>query len=100
MSEQDRYRGSAAQRSQNRAGESQWQRDYGQRNQRFDSVPGVDDVHNRLTVRKAFLKDVADRVLGNEAQEHHAHGGTKTTTASASTGASSSSATRTANAHN
>jgi len=41
MSEQNRYRGSA-QRGPNRAGESQWQRDYGQRNQRteqrFDSA--------------------------------------------------------------
>jgi hypothetical protein len=65
-----------------------------------DSVPGVEDVHNRITVRKAFLKDMADRVLGNETPEHHAHGGTKTTgaTPSAVTGASPSN-TRTANGH-
>jgi len=44
-----------------------------------DSVSGVEDVHNRLTVRKAFLKDVADRVLGNEPQEHYAHSGTRNT---------------------
>lgn len=56
-----------------------------------DSVSGVDDVHNRLTVRKAFLKDVADRMFGNEPQEHHAHSGTKSTE-----GASPNSATRTA----
>jgi hypothetical protein len=64
-----------------------------------DSVSGVDDVHNRLTVRKAFLKDVADRVLGTETEEHHAHSGTKTTAAtpSAVTGATPSSTTRTAN---
>jgi len=66
-----------------------------------DSVSGVDDVHNRLTVRKAFLKDVADRVFGNEPEEHHAHGGTKNTatTPSAVTGASPDAARRTANGH-
>ena len=66
-----------------------------------ESVSGVDDVHNRITVRKAFLKDMADRVLGNETSEHHAHSGTKTTgaTPSAVTGASPSSGTRAANGH-
>ncbi|MEI9936113.1 MAG: BON domain-containing protein [Pseudomonadota bacterium] len=59
-----------------------------------DAVPGVEDVHNRVTVRKALLKDVADRLLGHETPEHHAHGGTKTTAAtnSAETGASPTSA--------
>jgi hypothetical protein len=61
-----------------------------------DSVSGVDDVHNRLTVRKAFLKDVADRVFGNEHEEHHAHSGTKTTPATSS-GAAPDSGKRTAN---
>ena len=66
-----------------------------------DSVSGVEDVHNRITVRKAFLKDVADRVLGNDGAEHYAHSGTKTTSAtpSAVTGASPSNATRTTIAH-
>jgi len=66
-----------------------------------ESVSGVEDVHNRITVRKAFLKDMADRVLGNETPEHHAHGGTKTTgtTPSAVIGASSGSGTRAANGH-
>jgi hypothetical protein len=66
-----------------------------------DSVSGVDDVHNRLTVRKAFLKDVADRVFGNEREEHHAHSGTKNTgaTPSTATAASPDSGKRTANGH-
>jgi osmotically-inducible protein OsmY len=65
-----------------------------------DSVSGVEDVHNRLTVRKAFLKDVADRVLGKESEEHHAHSGTKNTAMRPSgETAAPSSATRMANGH-
>lgn len=59
-----------------------------------DSVSGVEDVHNRLTVRKAFLKDVADRVLGNEPHEHYAHSGTRDTA-----GTSNFTGNNTANGH-
>jgi len=58
------------------------------------AVAGVEDVHNRVTVRKAFLKDVADRVLGNEPAGHHAQSGTKSTPATSTEGSP-----RSANGH-
>ncbi|HYP75605.1 MAG TPA: BON domain-containing protein [Polyangiaceae bacterium] len=53
-----------------------------------ESVSGVDDVDNRISVRKPFLKDIADRVTGNEGEQHYAHSGTKNSPA-AGTGTSS-----------
>ena len=49
-----------------------------------DSVTGVEEVHNRITVRKPFFRDLADRVLGNDTPEHHAHSGTKRVSATPS----------------
>ncbi len=56
-----------------------------------DAVSGVNDVHNNITVRKAFLKEVADRITGDDddKSQHHAHGGTKNSSTS-SFGSSSS----------
>jgi len=42
-----------------------------------EAVSGVDDVDNRVSVRKTFLRDIADRVTGNEGEQHHANSGTK-----------------------
>jgi len=57
-----------------------------------DSISGVEDVHNRISVRKPFLKDMADRIMGDETPQHHAHSGTKNTSASAQTSGSGVSA--------
>jgi len=55
-----------------------------------EAVSGVDDVDNRVTVRKTLFKDIADRVAGNESEQHYANSGTKNAPASgvSSTGAS------------
>jgi osmotically-inducible protein OsmY len=50
-----------------------------------EAVSGVDDVENRITVIKPFLKDVADRITGNEGEHHYANTGTKNNPASSST---------------
>jgi len=57
-----------------------------------EAVSGVDDVDNRITVRKPFLKDIADRVTGNEGEQHHANSGTKNSPASGISSTSSMSA--------
>ncbi|HKO51572.1 MAG TPA: BON domain-containing protein [Polyangiaceae bacterium] len=59
-----------------------------------DSVSGVQDVHNNITVRKPLLKEIADKITGDDEPGHHAHGGTKTsgistTSASSNTNANS-----------
>ena len=49
-----------------------------------EAVSGVDDVDNRVTVRKPFFKDIADRVTGNDSDQHYANSGTKNSPAAAS----------------
>jgi len=50
-----------------------------------EAVSGVEDVDNQVTVRKPFLKDIADRISGNDADQHHANSGTKTTSPASGT---------------
>ncbi|HET7539043.1 MAG TPA: BON domain-containing protein [Polyangiaceae bacterium] len=42
-----------------------------------EAVSGVDDVDNRITVKKTFLRDIADRVAGSDSDQHYANSGTK-----------------------
>lgn len=56
-----------------------------------DSISGVEDVHNRISVRKALLKDLADQIMGDNSNQHHAHSGTKTTEPSTAAGSSQTS---------
>jgi hypothetical protein len=44
-----------------------------------EMVSGVQDVDNRVTVRKPLLKDMADRIMGKEPEGHFANTGTKDT---------------------
>jgi len=54
-----------------------------------EAVSGVDDVENQVSVRKAFLRDIADRVSGNDGEQHYSNSGTKNNpAASSSTGTS------------
>ncbi len=52
-----------------------------------EAVSGVDDVDNRISVSKPFLKDIADRISGNEGEQHYANTGTKNGPAAASSSA-------------
>jgi len=47
-----------------------------------EMVSGVQDVDNRVTVRKPLLKDMADRIMGKEPEGHFANTGTKDTSPS------------------
>lgn len=53
-----------------------------------EAVSGVDDVDNRITVSKPLLKDMADRLTGNDhaQQQHYANTGTKNGPASSANG--------------
>jgi len=55
-----------------------------------EAVYGVDDVDNRISVTKPFLKDIADRITGNEGEQHFANSGTKNSSASGGASAGSS----------
>jgi len=55
-----------------------------------EAVSGVDDVDNRITVTKPFLKDMVDRVTGNEGEQHYAHSGTKNGAGAGVSGSSTS----------
>ena len=59
-----------------------------------EAVSGVDDVDNQVTVRKPFLKDMADRISGNDADQHHANSGTKNSPASGTSGTSQNASAR------
>ena len=63
-----------------------------------EAVSGVDDVDNQVTVRKPFLKDMADRISGNDADQHHANSGTKNSPASGTSSTTTSSTTQNASA--
>jgi len=60
-----------------------------------EAVYGVEDVENRITVTKPFLKDIADRITGNEGEQHFANTGTKNGPSSLSSSGSASSGTST-----
>jgi len=45
-----------------------------------EAVPGVSDVHNNISVRRSLMRELADKVTGNEPEPGgHAYSGTKTT---------------------
>jgi hypothetical protein len=49
-----------------------------------EDVPGVNDVHNRVRVRKPILTELKEKITGDDAGGHYANTGTKTTGASTS----------------
>jgi hypothetical protein len=42
-----------------------------------EDVPGVSDVHNQLRVLKGMLKEIKDKITGDESEHHYANGGTR-----------------------
>jgi len=42
-----------------------------------EAVPGVNDVHNQLRVLKGMLKEIKDKITGDESERHYANGGTR-----------------------